>query len=111
MKEPYGESLASHTDPESCVGAREGIGETLTGAHAGRVLSREIHQQIGAPTLSKKSEGNTGRIAIARCAQAPRGLRPRTCVETLCRDLGYPTSDSRIDGAAARIVNPTGMRR
>ena len=36
MQEPYGEGLASHTDPESCVVAREGKGEALTGAHAGR---------------------------------------------------------------------------
>ena len=42
MKEPYVEGVANHDDPESCVGAREGAGEALTGAHAGRVLSREI---------------------------------------------------------------------
>ena len=42
MREPYGEGLATHTDPESCVGVREGVVEALTGAHAGWVLSREI---------------------------------------------------------------------
>jgi len=110
MREPHGESVASCTDPEPCVAAREGVSEALAGAHAGRVLSREIHQQIGVPTLSKKPEGNTGHIAIARCALAPRGLRPRACVETLRWDLGDPTFDSRKDGAAARIVNPTGIR-
>ena len=52
MKEPYGEGVASHTGPESCVVAREGRGEALTGAHAGRVLSREIPFNSGAPTLS-----------------------------------------------------------
>ncbi len=41
MREPYGEGLATHTDPESCVGVREGVGEALTGAHAGWVSSRE----------------------------------------------------------------------
>jgi RNA-directed DNA polymerase len=42
MKEPHIEGLATHDDPESCVGAREGAGEALTGARAGRVLSRVI---------------------------------------------------------------------
>ena len=39
MKEPYGEGVASHTDPESCVVSREAGHEVLIGAHAGRVCS------------------------------------------------------------------------
>ena len=42
MKESYGEGIASHTGPKSCVGARKGEGEALTGVHTGPVLSREI---------------------------------------------------------------------
>jgi hypothetical protein len=34
-----GEGLAVHTDPESCAGIREGVGEALTGARTGRVSS------------------------------------------------------------------------
>ena len=41
MQVPYGEGLAIHIGPESCVGAREGVGEALTGLHAGWVLSRD----------------------------------------------------------------------
>lgn len=41
MKESYGEGVASHTDPESCGVAREGVVEALTGARAGWVLSCE----------------------------------------------------------------------
>ena len=41
MEESYGEGVATHADPESCAGVRKGTGEALTGAHAGRVLSRE----------------------------------------------------------------------
>src|SRR5271166_6825043 len=41
MKESYGEGLATHTAPESCGAACEGGVEALTGARAGRVLSRE----------------------------------------------------------------------
>ncbi len=41
MQESYGEGLATHTGPESCVAVRKGGGETLTGGRAGRVFSRE----------------------------------------------------------------------
>jgi RNA-directed DNA polymerase len=41
MKESYVEGLAAHSGPESCVVAREGKGEALTGVRAGRVFSRE----------------------------------------------------------------------
>jgi len=41
MKEPYGEGLASHTGPESWRCDREVALQALTGARAGRVLSRE----------------------------------------------------------------------
>ena len=50
MREPYGEGVAIHTGPESCVDVREDGGEALTGVHAGRVLSREnqIHRVADA---------------------------------------------------------------
>jgi hypothetical protein len=35
IQELYGEGLASHTDPESCVASREAGGEALTGAPCG----------------------------------------------------------------------------
>lgn len=51
MKESYGEGVATHTGPESCVGFPRGGGEALTGVHAGRVLSREIILNFRVPTL------------------------------------------------------------
>lgn len=48
MKEPHGEGLASHPDPESCASGREAEGEALTGAHAGEPLSSEIISDWGA---------------------------------------------------------------
>ena len=36
MKESHDQGLAHQIDPESCVAAREGVGEALTGADAGR---------------------------------------------------------------------------
>ena len=58
MKESYGKDLASHPDPESCVGARKGAGEALTGAHAGQPSSCEI-RSFGIPTLLSEADGCT----------------------------------------------------
>ncbi len=43
MKVSYVEGVATHNGLDSCVGVREDEGEALTGARAGRVLSREIY--------------------------------------------------------------------
>jgi RNA-directed DNA polymerase len=43
MKESHVEGVAIHDDPESCIDIREGGDEALTGARAGRVLSREMY--------------------------------------------------------------------
>jgi hypothetical protein len=52
MKELYVEGLATHDDPESCVGPREGAGEALTGAHAGRAIEPRKHQVLGADAVT-----------------------------------------------------------
>ena len=53
MKEPYAKGLAAHSGPESCVVARKGRGEALTGVRAGRVLSRERHSLRGADAVGE----------------------------------------------------------
>jgi RNA-directed DNA polymerase len=51
MRESHGKDLASHPDPESCVGVHQkAAGEALTGAHAGQPSSCEIRYS-GVPTL------------------------------------------------------------
>ena len=51
MKVSYGEGLATHTDPESCVLARKGEGEALTG-HVSRSASiGERYSVITAPSV------------------------------------------------------------
>jgi hypothetical protein len=47
----YVEDVAGHDGPESCVGARDGGGEALTGVHAGRVSSREKLKVQGADAV------------------------------------------------------------
>ncbi len=58
MKEPHGEGLALHTDPESCACCREAAGEALTGARTGQLLSCETTASR-MPTLLMQAEGNT----------------------------------------------------
>ncbi len=72
MKEPYGEGLATHTDPESCACSRKAAGEALTGARTGQPLSGEIYLS-GRPTLLSEAEGNTegGTIRESSAAPAP----------------------------------------
>lgn len=53
MREPHIEGVATHDGPESCVQDRKVLGEALTGACAGTVLSREI-RHFGVPTLSSE---------------------------------------------------------
>ena len=93
MQVLYVEDLANHDGPESCVGIRKGVGEALTGEHAGRVLSRE-KLTSRAPTLWRKAEGNTGWGAMASTGPALRGPRPLARVEAICtgtgRSSGWP---------------------
>jgi len=44
MEELYTEGVATHGDPESCVVARKGGGEALTGARAGRAIEPRNHR-------------------------------------------------------------------
>ena len=76
MRVPYGEGVASHTGPESCGDDRKVVVEALTGVRAGWVSSLENVFIRSADGL-RPSEGNTGRVAIARPGRAPRGLRPQ----------------------------------
>ena len=48
MEELCIEGLANHDDRESCVVAREGGGEALTGARAGRAIEPRNHRVRGA---------------------------------------------------------------
>ena len=43
MRESDAEGLATHGGPESCGGAREGVGEALTGGVQAWLWSREIN--------------------------------------------------------------------
>jgi RNA-directed DNA polymerase len=69
MKEPHTEGVANHGDPESCDDDREVVGEALTGARAGRVLSREITREPGAdavPSCGRQHEAHRNTRGVSR---------------------------------------------
>src|SRR5205823_5721666 len=102
MKKPYTEGSATHGDPESCAGKEQGAGEALTGADTGREIEPRNTLQSGAPTPSLKAEGNTMTRESVSSSSAPRGLRPRACVESLCARTGRPTDRPSEDGSSGR---------
>jgi len=51
MEESCVEGLATHGDPESCAGTREGDGEALIGARAGRAIEPRNHSDRGADVV------------------------------------------------------------
>src|SRR5437879_9001932 len=96
MRVSYGEGLANHTGPESCGADRKVVVEALTGVRAGWVSSLENVFRPSADGL-RPSEGNTGRIVIARFVRARRGLRPHAHTQaphkggkSPVRKPGYP---------------------
>lgn len=90
MKESYGKDLASHPDPESCVGDRKGAGEALTGAHVGQPSSCEIRSS-GVPTRLSDAEGNTEGGVIGKPSSDPCAVGdPVHAWKLFARETGDP---------------------
>ena len=87
MEELHTEGLATHGDPESCAGGREGAGEALTGDVQAGLLSREINA-IGVPTLSKGRKATSRVGANASPPRTPRGRRTMACTQAPCARTG-----------------------
>lgn len=91
MKEPYGEGLASHTGPESCVAARKGRREALTGVSAGRVLSRERIVRLGRRRCAIKRKATRTGTLRGECRARPHVVRDPAHAQTLpAREPGDP---------------------
>jgi hypothetical protein len=97
MQESYGEGVASHTGPESCVATRKGDDEALTGVRAGRVLNREIAKppqggHSGVPTHIQVCGKATLATSLARDVAGPRAVGDPVHVRKhLAREPGGPT--------------------
>jgi hypothetical protein len=124
MKESYVEGLASYGGPESCVHARKGVGEALTGVRAGRVSSREIHAPRrelrvvrGAEVLEtdrRPHRCSRGSNPDGEAASDPaRSKTPRTRgnISHGNREIPRPAAARRETLAAARIEKPMGVQR
>ncbi len=117
MKESYGEGLATHTDPESCVGAGDCAGEALTGEGAGWVSSREINAPLreqwvlrGADAVEEGGRQNRARRHRKARRDPARSQTPRMHGSTSHGSREIPRL-SAVIGAAERIGNPKGSRR
>jgi hypothetical protein len=89
MRELYIEGPAIHGGPESCGGAREGVGEALAGVRVGWAIEPR-NQRFGVPTPYNQAEGNIGGRVSASGWRTLRGLRPCACAESPCARTGRP---------------------
>jgi hypothetical protein len=110
MKESYVEGLATHSGPESCVAAREGSCEALTGVRAGRVLSRERNCLRGADAVRRSGRPHS----VCRFREMHRDPARS---ETPCA-YGNTSRENReipclpaADGAAGRVGKSKDARR
>lgn len=110
MKESHGEGLATHTSPESCGIAREGVAEALTGVRAGRVLSRESEYLRSADAVRRRGRRNRHRRYRETVLGSARSETPCTYGNTLLGNreiLWLPTAD----GAMGRVGKSKDARR
>jgi hypothetical protein len=91
MKVSYGEGVAINTGSESCIGARKGADEALTGVRAGQVLSREIEPPsckrwalLGANAVEGSGRQNWGRRYRETPLDLARSETLRMYASTLC---------------------------
>lgn len=108
MKELYVEGPATHDDPESCAGSREGAGEALTGAHAGGAIELREHPVPGKGAVTpcgrqhgavQERERGTGPAQSKNPGM--RGISMRENREVPCP----PTEDGPVGrGGKARAV-------
>ena len=75
MKVPHDEGVASHIDPEPCVGTREGDSEASAGERIGQPWSRESKIVSGAHVVIITEGNMDGRVSASACLTW-RGRRP-----------------------------------
>jgi len=110
MKESHIEGIANRDDPESCAGGRKAVGEALTGARMGRVLSREINA-FGVSTPLRRAEDDAHNAAIARRCAIPRGRRPLARAEPSCARTGRSLISPVAEGATGCIGKAKAISR
>ena len=111
MKVPYGEGVANHTGPESCVDARKGIGEALTGEVRAGLLSRERSCKLrGADAVHKSGRQYRPHRYRERWPDPAWSKTPCTYGSSSHGNREVPRLASG-DGPEVRAVNPEGARQ
>ena len=101
MEELCIEGVATHDDPEPCVGVREDAGEASAGAHVGRAIEPR-NDQFGVPTLLVVRKA-TPTAALSRVAGGPRVVgEPVHAWNLHAREPGGPVPARRGDYRAGR---------
>lgn len=110
MREPHGEGPATHTGSESCMVARKGHREALTGERTGQVLNRE-NPETGTPTLLEFSGRPHPSRRYRKTWRGP--ARPEilcTYGRTSYGNREIPCPPAAL-GVAGRVGKPKGGRR
>jgi len=110
MKESYGKGLAAHIGPESCVAARKGGGEALTGVRAGRVSSRESEFLRGADAVGEGGRPHPVHRDREMGRSPARSKTPRMYGNTSCENREVPCPPAE-DGLAGRVGKSKDTRR
>jgi hypothetical protein len=111
MKVPYGEGLAIHTGPESCVYNRKVICEALTGCVRAGLLSRERCGKLWGADAVPKS-GRQYRLHRYRemWPDPAWSKNPSTYVSSLHGNREVPRL-ALLEVGEVRAVNPKGARQ
>ena len=110
MQESYGEGVATHTGPESCVAPRKERHEALTGERAGRVLSRERNHLWDADAVEEGGRPHPGRRERKTPRSPARSETPSMSGHTSRENRESPWSPVG-DGPAGRVGKSTDARR
>ena len=110
MQESYGEGVATHTDPESCGAACKDCVEALTGARAGRVLSRESDFLRGADAVGESGRPHPAHRYREMRRDPARSETPCTYGNTSRENREIPCPPVE-DGAAGRVGKSKDSRR
>jgi hypothetical protein len=102
MEELYVEGVAIHDGPESCVVAREGGGEALTGVRVGQAIEPRNHSTSGCRRRRTRRKA-TSSAALSRAAGGPRAVGEPVHARNLhAREPGDPTPARSVDRRAGR---------
>jgi hypothetical protein len=107
----YGEGLASHSGPESCVDGRKVVGEALTGGAASRDIEpRKSHKEQDASAV-QVSEGQHQSNRPGKVVRVLRGRRPRARAQAFYTGTERSWNRPCVDGCMVRSENLKGARR